>query len=377
MIGPDVRGDRDRLRILGLTEGNDRVALSGVAGYLFDALDLRFTVVGRLDYGPRGVRRLALAAASFRPDRAAWRARFHTGRPAHRLLSSTLSRRVDKGTPPFDVAIQVHGWVGGQPRPYVLYIDQTRLMAERGWPAWLPLGRRERGTILRLERMMYGNAAHIFTMGEPARTSLMVDYDVDPELITVVGGGLNLPALPPLEEPANQPTVLFVGRDFERKGGDCLLSAFRSVRREIPDATLELVGVEATFDQPGVVSHGRLSRRDQLIALYRRAGVFCMPSRYEPWGLVFGEAMAYGVPCVGSTVQSIPHILGDGAAGLLVEPDDPAALADALVRLLTDDALARAVGAAGRSLVEQEHSWDRVAERMEPALLGIGRHVAA
>jgi glycosyltransferase involved in cell wall biosynthesis len=362
----DSEPRRDPLRILGLSEGDSRTALSGVAGYVFDALDRRFTVVERIDYSAHGATRLALAAATFRPGRGAWRARFHASRLAHRMLSATLAGRL-ADAPEFDIALQVHGWVLRQPRPYALYIDQTRLMAERGWPSWIPLGRRERSDILGREREMYTHAAHVFAMGAPTRESLLADYELDPARVSVVGGGLNLAGLPAAEPLTLAPTILFVGRDFERKGGDCLLRVFEIVRREVPAATLHVVGVARNFGVPGVISHGKLSNREELVALYRESRVFCMPSRYEPWGLVFPEAMAYGVPCVGSTVQSIPDILGD--AGILVAPDDPPALADALLRVLTDDAGARELGAAGRRRVEQLHTWDHVAERMAPALL--------
>src|SRR4029077_2876739 len=138
----------------------------------------------------------ALAAATIRPSRAAWRARFHTSRMAHRLLSRTLADRIGQLDDDFDLALQVLGWVSGQPRPFALYLDQTRLMAERGWPDWMPLTRRERAEILALERAMYGEAFHVFVMGAQARDSLVGDYGVNPSRVTVVGGGVNFDSMP-------------------------------------------------------------------------------------------------------------------------------------------------------------------------------------
>src|SRR5947209_19102203 len=106
--------------------------------------------------------------------------------------------------------------------------------------------------------------------------------------------------------------------------------------------------------------------------LYRATRVFCMPSLYEPWGLAYVEAMAHGVPCVGTTTQSIPEILDQGRAGLLVPPGSTEALADALTRLCTDLELAVALGQAGRRHVARALTWDHVAERAAPALLGAG-----
>lgn len=324
--------------------------------------------MGWLDFAPHGLGRLALAVATFRPDEAAWRARFHTSLFSHRMLSATLARRVREVDADFDIALQVHGWVGGQPRPYALYVDQTRLMSERGWPQWMPLTPRERSRTLELERRMYSGAAHILVMGVPARESLAADYGIEEHKVTVAGGGLMFDALPVASGPASKPTITFVGRDFERKGGDCLLRAFALVREEMPDATLQLVGVQRRVGQAGVVSHGKVTNRSQIAELYRQTRAFCMPSYYEPYGFVFGEAMAHGVPCIGTTVQSIPEILDHGTAGVLVPPGDDEALARALLSLLRDDEFAHRIGEAGRRHLERNLTWDRVAERAAPAL---------
>lgn len=364
-----------RPRLLGLVEGPPAEALSGVGQRLLDALAHELTVVGCLDYAPRGWARAALALRTFHPDRARWRGRFHTSLPAHQVLTRTLRRELRASPYEFDLALQVHGWVAGQPRPYALYVDQTRLMAQRGWPEWLPLPERERTRVLELERAMYAQASCLLVMGEPARASLIADYGVSPERVTVVGGGLMFDALPdPPAAPTAEPVITFVGREFERKGGDCLLAAFAHVREAIPEARLELVGVSAADalgragPAAGIRCHGKVSGRAPMSALYRGSRAFCMPSRYEPYGFALIEAMAHGVPCVGTTVQSIPEILDHGRAGLLVEPGDARGLAAALLRLLRDDELARGLGEAGRRRVAAELTWRQVAARAAPAL---------
>jgi glycosyltransferase involved in cell wall biosynthesis len=355
-------------RILAIAEGGDANALSGVAHHLFAALETRLEVVGRVDYAPSGPRRLALAAATFRPSRAAWRARFHTSLRAHRRLSATLDDRLREVGVEFDLALQVFGWVSGQPHPYALYVDQTRLMAERGWPDWMPLGPRERAELLELERQMYTGAAHIFVMGGAAKESLVADYGNAADRVTVVGGGVNFSHIPAPGARSKDPVILFVGREFARKGGDSLLAAFERVRAQLPGASLHLAGVRERVAAPGVVSHGLITSRDQLASLYRSARVFCLPSRYEPWGLVLAEAMAHGVPCVATETGSIPEILAHGDAGLLVPIDDAERLADALLELLTDDELAVRIGLAARERVEREFTWELVAERIATVL---------
>lgn len=367
---------RSGVRILGIVDGDPSapLTLSGVPGFLFDALDRRFVVVDRVDYGLRGPRRALQAARTFRPRRSDWRARFHLTPRAHRALTATLAERLSDVEQPFDLVFQIHSWVAGQPRPYFLYVDQTRTQVEAGWPKWLPMSRQERAEGRRLERAMYSGAHHIFVMGKPPRESLVADYGIAASRITVAGGGLNFHSLPvPRSAPAREPNILFVGREFERKGGDVLLEAFRMVRAIVPSATLHIVGTGRRFTQPGVVAHGIVANRDRVGDLYRRARVVCGPSLYEPWGFVFMEAMAYGAPCVGTTVQSIPEILNDGRAGVLVPPADARALADAITMLLDDDDLAHRLGTEGRKRVERCYSWDRVVETMSPALASVTR----
>jgi glycosyltransferase involved in cell wall biosynthesis len=179
---------------------------------------------------------------------------------------------------------------------------------------------------------------------------------------------VNFEHLPTPCGPAKSPSILFVGREFDRKGGDVLMAAFAEVRAVVPNAALHIVGNGAVHSAPGVEAHGRVQDRRRLRGFYEKARVFCLPSRYEPYGLVLTEAMAHGVPCVGTRVQSIPEILDHGRAGTLVSPGDPKELADALVALLTDDSLAHQLGSAGRLRVEEELNWDRVADRMAPIL---------
>lgn len=368
------------LRILGLVEGNPRepLTLSGVPRFLLDALNRRFAVVGRLDYGLSGSRRALNAALTFRPRRSEWVARFHLSPRAYHALTKTLAERLRTVEQPFDLAFQVHGWVGCQPRPYFLYVDQTRHQIEAGWPKWLPMRPPARTEGLRLERSMYSGAHHVFTMGDPARRSLIADYGIAKDRITVTGGGINFAGLPvPQSEPASEPRILFIGREFERKGGEILLEAFHSVRERVPAATLHIVGPRRRFTGQGIIAHGLINDRERISELYGLARLVCAPSLYEPWGFVLTEAMAHGVPCVGTTVQSIPEILDNGRAGMLVPPGDIHALAEAIVRLLEDDLLASQLAAHGRRRVAQHYTWDRVVDAMASALTSVRREESA
>jgi starch synthase len=104
--------------------------------------------------------------------------------------------------------------------------------------------------------------------------------------------------------------------------------------------------------------------------LWRHADVFVMPTRGEAFGMVFQEAAAAGLPAVGTRINAVPEIVQHGATGLLVPPDDPRALADALRRLLDDAALRARLGGAARARIEQIASFDRYAARLGALLRG-------
>jgi glycosyltransferase involved in cell wall biosynthesis len=162
--------------------------------------------------------------------------------------------------------------------------------------------------------------------------------------------------------------VLFIGKAFERKGGDTLLAAFALARERVPRAELWLVTDRHDLAGPGVRRIPPTYDRAAIGALYQSAAIFAMPARCETWGDVFLEAMAYGLPCVATTNNAMPEIIQHGRTGLLVPPEDVGALAAALVALLTDEQLRCAMGAQGRQRLERMFTWSRVAERMLPLL---------
>jgi glycosyltransferase involved in cell wall biosynthesis len=192
------------------------------------------------------------------------------------------------------------------------------------------------------------------------------DYRCDPSKVVAVGGGANQSLTdPPVDKSYAAPRGLFGGDDFERKGGQFLLEAWENVVQRVPGAELVVAGPPRDHRKPhatGIVWEGTVDRQ-RLAQLYREASLFILPSLFEPWGLVFQEAMANALPCIGSSCCAIPEIIEEGQTGRLVPPGDAGALAEAIAGLLAaPDELQRMGHAAYASAMNRDR-WSAVAGR--------------
>lgn len=176
--------------------------------------------------------------------------------------------------------------------------------------------------------------------------------------------------------PDRLPVVLAVGRMIERKGFPVLVRAAERLRGR---ARIVIVGggeyepvVRREIERSGaadvVTLAGRVSNAG-LADLYRRCAVFCLPAivdsrgETEGLGVVLIEAMSHGKPVVASRLGGIVDAVEDGETGVLVPPNDPDALARALLRVVEDPGLAARLGEAGRERARRLFSWEGVAER--------------
>ena len=250
--------------------------------------------------------------------------------------------------------------------PYAIYTDNTMALTQRHYPAWAPLSKRDADRWLRFEAEIFRGAAATFTYSEFARRSVIEDYGCPASSVLAAGAGANQALSSVEHKDYSAPRALFVGYEFERKGGEVLLDAWPMVLSRVPDAELSIAGPRRPPRRslpPGVRWVGR-GDRQALDELYSAASVFTMPSLFEPWGHVFVEAMAYGLPCIGTQGCAMPEIIEDKVTGRLVPANEPEPLADALVELLSDPAKAAAMGRAGFAAVQREFLWSHVCDRV-------------
>jgi glycosyltransferase involved in cell wall biosynthesis len=167
--------------------------------------------------------------------------------------------------------------------------------------------------------------------------------------------------------------VLLVGQLIARKGGDVLLDALAQVIETAPGTRVALAGsgdMEAALRSQagrlglaGLVEFlGELSR-DQLLGAYRTTRVLVIPSRSEGLPLVLLEALWIGLPVVASAVDGLPEVINDGKNGLLVPPEDPGALAGAILRILTDESFSASLAKNARQGARHQFAPAVMADR--------------
>ncbi|MDK2979747.1 MAG: glycogen synthase [Chloroflexota bacterium] len=221
-----------------------------------------------------------------------------------------------------------------------------------------------------LETETYQHAAMTFTRSSHIRRSLLEQYHIPPEKSAVVYAGSNIPLRETDLEEKDYTTkeILFVGVAWERKGGPDLVEAFRAVLEKHPDAHLTIVGCTPKLDLPNVQTVDKLPLAE-MPPYYQRASIFCLPTRLEPFGIVFVEAMAYGLPLVAPNTGAVPDFLEDGRNGYMVAPRDVPALTRALLALLDDPQRCRAFGKVGSQLAHERYTWNKVGQRMKAHIL--------
>jgi glycosyltransferase involved in cell wall biosynthesis len=213
------------------------------------------------------------------------------------------------------------------------------------------------------ERLVYNNAKIIFTMSDWLKTSLVKDFGIPEKKIITVYAGTNLRPQH-FEKTYDGNTILFVGKNFERKGGPTLLRAFRAIRKEIPEARLIIIGPRLNINEEGVSVPGPINNAEVLSGYFREASVFVLPSCFEPFGIVFAEAFAFQTPCIGTDLCAMPEIIEHGKGGYVVPPHDPEILAKRIIEILRDEALAREMGQYGFRKAVEIFNWDIVLKKM-------------
>jgi glycosyltransferase involved in cell wall biosynthesis len=231
----------------------------------------------------------------------------------------------------------------------------------------------------RLHRACFDRAERLVTWSAWTKDALVADYGVRPDKIEVISPGVDLErwAVPDgavAHDDERPMRILFVGGDLARKGGHTLVDAARRLRADGVEVELDVVTREELPAEQGVtVHHGLGPNSPELIDLYWRADVFCLPTLGDCLPMVLSEAGAASLPLVSTDVGAIHEIVRPEQTGLLVPPNDEVALAAALDRLAREPSWRRSLGANAKLLVRDEFNAATNASRLVDLLVDVTR----
>ena len=218
-------------------------------------------------------------------------------------------------------------------------------------------------------KQFYEDCAGVFTMSEWLRKDLVERTGLPADKVHHVGGGSNIDVsrIDCSKKEGNK--FLFVGKVWDLKNGELVVEAFKQLCEAYPDRKIQLY-VAGPETEPAsiagcenIIYLGRLTY-DQLIAYYNLCDYFVMPSRHDAYGLVFVEALCFGLPCIGKNICAMPEFIQHGKNGYLLEHDDPQELRLLMEKLLLDGPSMAASVQADREYYLETYSWDTVADRI-------------
>lgn len=222
-----------------------------------------------------------------------------------------------------------------------------------------------------IHRMAMSQARSFTTWSEWAKRSLVNDYGARASDVTVIHPGSIMRDFPErtVNGDANRKLrILFVGGDFERKGGPLLLDVYRSRLKDRWE--LDLVTGADLPPEPGVhVYRGLKPHSPELLARYAQADAFVLPTQADCLAVVLGEAMAARLPIVTTRVGAHAEAVEDGQSGFLLEPRDGKTLGDRLERLAADAELRVNMGRRARAIGEERFDMSKNANRIADLLL--------
>jgi glycogen synthase len=249
--------------------------------------------------------------------------------------------------------------------PYGMYLDYTMALAHQNWRPWAPFKTADDcAAWLDCERAAYQRATHLFTMSRLVQTSLINDYGISPEKISVVGSFASRHLVYEGDKTFGSKQLLFNGSEFTRKGGDLVLEAFKLVKQAVPEAKLVVIGKTLRTPIPGVENPGSIASLEAMRHLFLGTDLVLAPGRCDPFPSFVIEAMNYGVPCVVSGQDGMPEIVDHRINGLVVDALTPALMAEHIIHLLNDPPALAAMSQQARQKVKTELNYRCVAAKM-------------
>jgi glycosyltransferase involved in cell wall biosynthesis len=387
--------DSTAMKLLLLAEGDPETgdSWSGTSRRIVQGLRAVGHEIITADCDLTGARRFAAAAMSWHPTRERWWVRYHLGASGFALRSERAQAAVD-ANPDVGTVVQVGATFLPKLRPdqqLVVLTDGNIVLSEAA-PAVAAtdaafLSRAGRARVRAREQRVYDRADLVVSLSDRVARSCVEDFAVPADRVRAMYAGPNIdeqavgaPTPIPRDIP---PTVLFVGRQWARKGGDLLLRVFPRVRAAVPDARLVIIGPrDLEVGGPGVEFVGLVDKSTpagwaRLKRAYVEASVFCLPSRFEGFSIAVLEAMLFARPCVTLRFPWMEsEMVDDGVTGYAIEGEDEDALVRRLVELLRDQDAAERMGRTAAVRVRERYTWPTAVGRLADALTTLSERTA-
>ncbi len=223
--------------------------------------------------------------------------------------------------------------------------------------------------IKKVEQAIYEDAAMTFTCGSLITYSLINQYHIPKEKALTVFAGSNVPNwFVENDGKYASKNILFVGIDWNRKGGPTLLKVFEKVLQKHKDASLTIVGCSPqNITLPNCTVLGKI-KPDKVADYYNKAAIFCLPTLREPFGIVFVEAMHYKLPIVANNIGSIPDMVINDFNGYLID-NNVDEYADQICKLLDDPEKCKRLGETGYTYSQSKFRWELVGKTMKAEII--------
>lgn len=261
---------------------------------------------------------------------------------------------------------------GGIKRPYILCTDITPIQYDAMGthyghePDKIPFIAAYKHWV---NQKLFQGAYHIIPWSTWVQKSLIEDYGVPEQKITVIPPGvdLNVWQYREADQSGTPMRILFIGGDFYRKGGEILLEAFRNM----PEGLAELVLVTRTKIPPQKNVHvfnDMTPNTPQLISLCQSCDIFVLPTKAEAFGIAAVEASAMGLPVIGTAVGGLTDIVKHNVSGFVIEPDDIHSLTKYLLEMAANPEKRRQLGHEARKRTEHLFDAKKNAQRVSEML---------
>lgn len=218
-----------------------------------------------------------------------------------------------------------------------------------------------------LEAASMRSVSHFFSTSHYVKEDWVQNYQLPANKITPVGTGLGVIKPYDGSKDYQNKKILFAAKGrFHDKGGPLVIEAFNLARKADPDIQLIIVGSDvkvnpAATENMDVMGFVPLEKLQQL---FEECSLFVLPAANEPWGLVYLEALACGMPIVGMNKGAFPEFNSSGQHGWTLQSSSPSELAGIIVRAFESPKILREIGDRGRCFVNQNFDWKIVAKKI-------------